>query len=296
MIKEFDAKHLSPQGFKVLVSDTNVTLPSGEIVKSGLLFRNEFHLHPIAGADLFVPCGGRPESVNLNNVKRLFDQRTGAPRFKVIIEGANLFFTQDARMVLERAGVILYKDASANKGGVTSSSLEVLAALSLSQEQFETHMAVKDENNIPNFYNEYVKEIQQRIEQDADLEFECIWKEHDKTKIARFMITDMVSDKINSLNDYIQDSSLWSNGELRSTVLSRAIPPTLLKLVGLHDLLSRVPENYTRAIFGAHLASRYVYKVGLNANEMEFFNFMSNYMKPQIPDGNHNNEPKKSKK
>ena len=31
------------------------------------------------------------------------------------MEGANLFFTQDARMVLEDKGVVLFKDASANK-------------------------------------------------------------------------------------------------------------------------------------------------------------------------------------
>jgi glutamate dehydrogenase len=37
------------------------------------------------------------------------------PRFKIIVEGANLFLTQDARLELEKAGVILYKDASANK-------------------------------------------------------------------------------------------------------------------------------------------------------------------------------------
>lgn len=32
---------------------------------------------------------------------------------------------------MEDSGVILFKDASANKGGVTSSSLEVMAAMAL---------------------------------------------------------------------------------------------------------------------------------------------------------------------
>lgn len=48
-----------------------------------------------------------------------------------MLEGANLFFTTDARLALEKAGATIFKDASANKGGVTSSSLEVLAALAL---------------------------------------------------------------------------------------------------------------------------------------------------------------------
>lgn len=57
--------------------------------------------------------------------------------------GANLFFTQEARLILEKQGVVIIKDASANKGGVTSSSLEVFAALSLNDSEFEEHMSVK---------------------------------------------------------------------------------------------------------------------------------------------------------
>src|SRR5207245_372160 len=117
----------------------------------------EFHIHPLSSADLFVPCGGRPESVNLTNVHRMFNAKDGTPRFKFIVEGANLFLTPDARMVLEQGGVVLYKDASANKGGVTSSSLEVLAALALSPEEHKQHMQVKDLNNPPKFYRDYVE-------------------------------------------------------------------------------------------------------------------------------------------
>ena len=61
----------------------------------------------------------------------------------MIVEGANLFFTQEARLKLEAAGCVLYKDASANKGGVTSSSLEVLAALALNDDEFSQHMCGK---------------------------------------------------------------------------------------------------------------------------------------------------------
>jgi hypothetical protein len=62
--------------------------------------------------------------------------QTGKPRFKAVIEGANLFFSEQARLHLEKNGVIVIKDASANKGGVTSSSFEVLSALALSDEAF----------------------------------------------------------------------------------------------------------------------------------------------------------------
>ena len=63
------------------------------------------------------------------------DDETKKPRFQVIVEGANLFLSQEARLFLEKKGVVIFKDASANKGGVTSSSLEVLAALALNDEQ-----------------------------------------------------------------------------------------------------------------------------------------------------------------
>ena len=39
----------------------------------------------------------------------------GKPNFKYVVEGANLFFTQQARLFLEKKGVVLFKDSSTNK-------------------------------------------------------------------------------------------------------------------------------------------------------------------------------------
>jgi len=139
----------------------------------------------------------------------------GKPKFKIIVEGANLFLTQDARFVLENAGVVLYKDASANKGGVTSSSLEVLAALVMTDAEHQEHMQVVDPQNIPPFYKEYVEQIQERIEENAELEFECIWREHSRSGLPRCVLTDKLSEKINELNDTITASSLYQDKELR---------------------------------------------------------------------------------
>ena len=68
----------------------------------------------------------------------------GKPHFKYIVEGANLYLTQQARLFLEKRKVVLFKDSSANKGGVTSSSLEVLAGLGLSSQEYIDHMIFKD--------------------------------------------------------------------------------------------------------------------------------------------------------
>jgi len=78
-------------------------------------------------------------------------------------------------MVLEDAGVVLFKDASTNKGGVTSSSLEVLACLSLDDKTFAENMTGDDTNNMPSFYRRYVEEICERVEGNARAEFEFIW-------------------------------------------------------------------------------------------------------------------------
>ena len=60
-----------------------------------------------------IPCS--PEAVNISNVAALVDSE-GKPHFKYIVEGANLFFTQQARFYLEKRKVVLFKDSSANKG------------------------------------------------------------------------------------------------------------------------------------------------------------------------------------
>lgn len=62
-----------------------VYLPTaGEVVADGTDFRNGAHLR--YKADILVPCGGRPESINVNNVSKLWDA-DGVTNFKYIVEG-----------------------------------------------------------------------------------------------------------------------------------------------------------------------------------------------------------------
>ncbi|ORX62688.1 NAD-dependent glutamate dehydrogenase [Hesseltinella vesiculosa] len=273
MIGSFDATKLSSEGFRVLVDETDVTLPNGEVVANGLSFRNTFHVHPLARATVFVPCGGRPESVDLYNVNQLVDEELG-PRFKYIVEGANLFFTQEARLRLEKQGVVIFKDASANKGGVTSSSLEVLAALAFDDAEFSEHMSVKD-GQIPPFYAAYVEEVQTIIERNARIEFEALWREHQKSNQPISILSDELSVAIVHLQEQLQqEDALWNNEALREIVLTRAFPKLLLEKLGLPTLLARVPENYVKAIFGAYLASQFVYKYGAKPDHFAFFEFM----------------------
>jgi glutamate dehydrogenase len=234
-ISEFDTSKLSTGGYRVLIDEINVKLPNGELVHNGMTFRNTFHLRNTNLVDSFVPCGGRPESVDLISVNQLI--KDGKSTIPYIVEGANLFITQDAKLCLEKSGCILFKDASTNKGGVTSSSLEVLASLSFDDQGFIENMCVGHDGNVPEFYKEYVKYVQDVIKQNATLEFEAIWREHEHTGIPRSTISDMLSVAITKLNEELQKSQLWHNQQFRRTVLSDALPKLLLKKIGL-DLIS----------------------------------------------------------
>ncbi|KAJ2878132.1 NAD-dependent glutamate dehydrogenase [Coemansia asiatica] len=276
MIQHFDVSRLSPEGFRVLVDDFQVALPDGTLVQDGLAFRNTFHLNPLAAADFFVPCGGRPESVDINNVAALFDAE-GTPRFKYVVEGANLFFTQDARLRLEKAGVHLFKDASANKGGVTSSSLEVLAALSFTDGEFSRLMCKQDDGSLPAFYQEYVADVQSFIEANAAREFACLWNESKRTGKPKSILSDELSVAIVELRKNLESTNLWDNVALRRLIMREALPKRLLKEVELDTVLERVPLNYLKAIFGAYLASHFVYEYGADPGQFAFFEFMSRY-------------------
>ncbi|QSZ35790.1 hypothetical protein DSL72_006912 [Monilinia vaccinii-corymbosi] len=273
MVSEFDLSKLSSKGYRVLVDEINVTLPNGDIISNGTTFRNTFHLRDTGLTDAFVPCGGRPAAIDLSSVNKLI--KDGKSTIPYIVEGANLFITQDAKLRLEEAGCILFKDASANKGGVTSSSLEVLASLSFDDEGFVENMCVGSNGQAPEFYEEYVKQVQETIKRNAELEFEAIWREHEQTGIPRSTLSDTISVAITKLDEELQTSDLWRDAKLRRSVLLDALPQLLLTKIGLETIMQRVPENYLRAIFGSYLASRFVYEVGSSPGQFAFFDFMS---------------------
>ena len=238
MINNYDISKLSKEGYRVLVDDTNVRLPSGDLVYNGTTFRNTFHLRSDIQYDTFVPCGGRPESIDLSSANKLIVD--GKCTIPYLVEGANLFITQDAKLRLEKAGCILYKDASANKGGVTSSSLEVLASLSFDDESFVKHMCVDANGVAPDFYNQYVAGVQKIIQNNARLEFEAIWREHQATGQPRSILSDTLSNAITKLDEELQNTDLWNNIAFRHSVLSEALPPLLLQQIGLEKIIERV--------------------------------------------------------
>jgi glutamate dehydrogenase len=110
------------------------------------------------------------------------------------------------------------------------------------------------------FYQEYVKNIQVKIVENAALEFGCIWNEHSRpgsTK-SRTIISDELSNTLNALQAQLETSDLFEDEPSRRVVLKKAIPQILVKQVGLNVLMKRLPEPYQRALVSSWIASHFV--------------------------------------
>lgn len=199
-------------------------------------------------------------------------------KYRIIVEGANLFVTQQARLVLEKRGVILIRDSSANKGGVTSSSLEVLAGLALNENEYTELMMYTHGRPSP-FYESYVRDIQSIIDANARLEFNTIWSEYARLGgvESRTIISDNLSRTLNKLQLELEESdSLFRDTERRKKVLKRAVPETLVQYLGIEKLLERLPLSYQKALFACQI-SRFCYTYGPAASQVEFYLYMSQF-------------------
>ena len=142
------------------------------------------NLHQIK-CDVFVPAGGRPRTLNEHNWKDFID-KSGKPTSKAIVEGANLYLTPIARRKLEELGTLIIKDSSANKGGVISSSFEVLFGLTLSEEEFLQEK--------PHLMQQTLEIIREKARDEAQL----LLKIHDETGSFLTDIPEWVSERINT--------------------------------------------------------------------------------------------------
>ena len=245
-IAAFDAAKLSPASRKAGAK----VVPASD--REGEQYRNQ--LHNTVQADVFIPCGGRPNSIHDGNWHEFLHD--GAPTARAMIEGANIFVTPLARRGLEDAGLLVIKDSSANKGGVICSSYEVLAGLVLDDAEFLSIKAT--------FVKEVVTIIRARAESEAKALISA-WKR----RAGRVRLSDLsqqISAEINRVNSLIEGliTEHLADKDLQSTWtrhLEGHCPASLL--TWRERLITRIPREHRVAILAKRLSSRMVYQEGL---------------------------------
>ncbi len=232
--------------------------------KAGELVRNT--LHNTVVADLFLPCGGRPYTINDGNWQAFLGEG-GKPSAKAMVEGANIFLTPIARTNLERAGLVVIKDSSANKGGVICSSYEVLAGLVISDAEF-----IADK---PRYVREVIGIIRDRADDEARALLSA-WTRRGR-QVGLSALSPQFSDEINrvsgllepAINEHLDDASYQPHWQRHL----EAHCPGLLVEKFRDRLATRIPRPHRVAILAKRLASRMVYKEGLT--------WCQTYLKPE---------------
>ena len=203
-------------------------------------------------ADLFIPAGGRPETIDATTWEQ-FILPDGAPSSRIIIEGANSFITPGARINLQKRGVLIMRDASANKCGVISSSFEIIANLLLSEAEF---LSEKDR---------YVQDVLDILEKVSAAEARLILeRRRDNPTLLCTDISDAISHEINAnysrLFRFFQSRpELCLQPAYRRAILAH-LPRMLREEPRYSRRISRLPQKYLAAILAAELGSSMVYR------------------------------------
>lgn len=204
-------------------------------------------------ADLFIPAGGRPETVDGGNWQRFLDA-AGEPTVKAIVEGANSFITPEARAELQRHGVIILRDASANKCGVISSSYEIIANLLLSEKEFLAHK------------QRYVADVLDILEQRAEDEARLIFKRRREPGGSQSCteISAAISTEINGhyarLFNFFQANPELCDQPLFKKAIEAHLPRLLRETQRYRSRVRSLPPKYRYAMLASEIASSLVYR------------------------------------
>ncbi len=204
-------------------------------------------------SDLFIPAGGRPETIDVENYSR-FITADGSPTAQAIVEGANSFITPEARERLQEHGVIIMRDASANKCGVISSSYEVIANLLMSDDEF---LADKDR---------YVSDVLKILDKRAADEARLILSRHRESDGNLFYteISDHISREINAhysrLFELFRENPELTRDQLMRKALFAHLPRIIRESKKYRARLNEIPEKYRYAILASEIASSLVYR------------------------------------
>lgn len=203
-------------------------------------------------ADLFIPAGGRPETIDGQNWRSFLDEN-GLPSSQVIVEGANSFVTPEARVQLQRSGVVIMRDASANKCGVISSSYEIIANLLLSEREF---LDQKER-----YAGDVLAILKKRAADEASL---ILRRRRESVNTLLYSeISETISQNINSFYSRLFEffaarPELCLQPPFRQAVI-RHLPRMLQEIPAFRQRIKRLPVKYLCAILAAEIGSSLVY-------------------------------------
>ena len=217
------------------------------------------NLHNDVVADVFVPCGGRPYTINERNWQSFLGP-DGKPSSQVMVEAANIFISGEARRRLQSAGLWSIRDSSANKGGVICSSYEILAGLLI------------DEATFTQIKPQFVAEVVGKLQEYADAECEALlagWRRRrGGVQLADLSIE--LSAEINRVADLLMAVVTRYHNDPKwlpvwHQVLQAHCPPSLYRAAQASgsDVWSQLPLAHAVAIVAKRLASGMVYHEGL---------------------------------
>ncbi len=244
-------------------SHRKVTRTAGELVEEWLDI-DDFHrlynsLVFTVRADLFIPAGGRPETIDAQNWRSFLDEN-GVPSSGVIIEGANSYITPEARIQLQKSGVVLMRDASANKCGVISSSYEIIANLLLSEREFLEHK------------ERYVGDVLAILVKRAADEARLILRRRVESggTLLYSEISETISQNINSFYSRLFEffsarPELCLQAPFRQAILSH-LPRMLRESAAYRKRIRKLPQKYLCAILAAEIGSSLIYSGSRDAD------------------------------
>jgi glutamate dehydrogenase len=206
--------------------------------------------------DVFIPCGGRPETIHMGNWQKLFDEK-GNPTTRAIVEGANSFISPKAREEIQKHGIIILKDASANKCGVICSSYEIIGGLLMKDREFLEHKEA--------YVSDVLKILEKRAIDESGLIFQRHRKSQDKALYTE--ISDQISREINDLTDSVY-SHLLAHPEVvakppYTKTLLLHLPAFIRERKKFRDRVKDLPLKYRIAMVSTEIATRSIYHGGL---------------------------------
>ncbi|MCA9323037.1 MAG: NAD-glutamate dehydrogenase, partial [Planctomycetes bacterium] len=243
-IAGFSREKLGPKGRIVAVDEPD-----------GVNLRNTLHFR--VRSDAFVPGGGRPSTIHGGNWRDYLDDR-GQPSSPVIVEGANLFLTPEARRNLSQHGCLIIKDSSANKCGVITSSFEIGACMLLDEKTFLDIKTI--------FVEQVLEKLRLLAQREADL---LLRMNRNQPEVPLFEFSIRLSRVIIRVADAIEasiDDLEKADRRLMRSLVEQHLPQVLLDTVG-DRIWNDLPRPYLRWIMAKSLAARIVYREGFELLE-----------------------------